>query len=504
MKPPAVETPAAAPAPLLRLRGAAKAFAGVPALRRADLEVRAGEVHALVGENGAGKSTLLRVVTGAHAADAGELELAGQRVRFAGPRQALRAGVAAIYQELSLVPDLSVRANLFLGREPGRGGLVDTSRERRLAAAALARLGADIDPEQRLGELPVAGRQLVEIARALLREARLLILDEPTAALTPREADALLGILDDLRGRGIAVLFVSHRLDEVLRIADRVTVMRDGATLGTWPARALTRAALIELMVGRPLDQEYPRRRGAPGAPRLEARGLRGGRVRGVSFAVHGGEVLGVAGLAGAGRTDLARLVFGAERVAGGELRLDGRPAAIRSPRDAIRQGVCLLTEDRQGEGLALDLPARDNFALPNLARWSRGGWIDRRAEALAFARQTAALGIRLASPRQPARQLSGGNQQKLLVARWLESDARVLIFDEPTRGIDVGARHDIYRLIDRLAAQGKAIVMISSDLPEVLGMSDRILVMREGRVAGELPDAAAATQEQVMALAAT
>lgn len=488
--------------PVLRVRGAAKAFAGVPALRAADLEVRAGEVHALVGENGAGKSTLLKIVTGAHAPDAGAVELAGRPVRFAGPLAARRAGIAAIYQEFSLVPALTVRENLFLGAEPRRGPWTDTAAERERARAALARLGAAIDPEAVVRDLDVARQQLVEIARALLGEARLLILDEPTAALTPRESDALLALLGELRGRGAAILFVSHRLDEVARIADRITVLRDGETLGTWAAADLDRERLIEKMVGRPLDQEFPKAAAPRGEPLLEVRGLRGGRVRGVSFAVRAGEVLGIAGLAGAGRTDVARLIFGADPREAGEILLAGRPVDIRSPADAIRHGVCLLTEDRKGQGLALGLPARDNFALPNLRRWTRGGAIDGRAESAAFARHVAALRIRLAGPEQPARELSGGNQQKLLVARWLERDARVVVFDEPTRGIDVGAKREMYLLINELAARGKAVVMISSELPEILGMSDRVLVMRGGRVTGEIADARTATQEQVMALA--
>jgi ABC-type sugar transport system ATPase subunit len=489
-------------ATVLRLSGLAKAFPGVQALREASLDVRSGEVHALVGENGAGKSTLLKIVTGAHAADRGLIELDGAARRFAGPRDARRRGVAAIYQELSLVPALSARANLFLGVEPRRGPWLDEATERREAAAALDRVGAACAPDTPVRNLSVAAQQLVEIARALRSEVRLLILDEPTAALTPRESERLLALLGELRARGLAILFVSHRLDEVLRIADRVTVMRDGATLGTWAVGELTRQTLIERMVGRPLGREYPKVAAAPGAPRLEVRDLRGGAVRGVSFTVRAGEVLGIAGLAGAGRTETARLIFGADRRVGGTILVDGEPVDVRSPRDAVRHGICLLTEDRKGQGLVPGLSASDNFALPNLARWSRHGWIDGARETAAFLRHVEALNIRIASPRQRAGELSGGNQQKLLVARWLESDSRVLIFDEPTRGIDVGARHEMYLLINALAARGKAIVMISSDLPEVLGMSDRLVVMHAGRISGEIADAAGATQARVMELA--
>jgi len=368
----------------------------------------------------------------------------------------------------------------------------------------LARLGLEVDPETRVSELQLARQQLVEIARALLVEARLLIMDEPTAALAPREVERLFGVLRELRAEGLGVVFVSHRLDEVLEIADRIEVLRDGRSLGTRPAAALERNELIELMVGRPLDQEYPQRRGeaAFGEVVLDVEGLSGGPVRDVSFEVRAGEVLGIAGLAGAGRTELARLVFGADPASAGSIRVDGRPLRVTGPQGAIEGGVALLTEDRKHQGLVLGLSARDNFALANLGRWSRRGWLDRRAEAAAFERHVQRLDIRLADHEQPAGTLSGGNQQKLLIARWLEHDARVLIFDEPTRGIDVGARHEIYLLLHELCARGKAIVMISSELPEVLGMSDRVLVMHGGRVVGAVAEPRSASQEEVLALA--
>ncbi len=488
--------------PILRIAGVTKSFPGVQAIRAASLEVYPGEVHALVGENGAGKSTLIKVVTGAHHPDQGRLEVAGQPVRMRTPGDAFRAGIAAIYQEFNLVPALTARENLFLGRERTRSHLCDTRSERRRAREIFARLGARFDPEVLVRDLTVAQQQLVEIARALLADARILIMDEPTAALTPREVDALFAILGELRRRAIGVLFISHRLNEVFRLADRVTIMRDGVTLGTWPVAELTREQLIERMVGRPLDQEFPKARVRPGAERLRVENLRGGRVPGASFTVRAGEIVGIAGLVGAGRTELARLIFGADRPRGGRIWLDGEPVTIHSPGDAIRQGVCLLTEDRQAHGLILGLSARENFALPNLARWSRWGWISQREESRAFLRYVESLKIRVAGPEQAARHLSGGNQQKLLVARWLESDSRVLIFDEPTRGIDVGAKHEMYLLLGELAARGKAVIVISSELPEILGMSDRILVMRDGVITGEIAQAATATQEQVLELA--
>jgi ribose transport system ATP-binding protein len=526
--------------PLLRVVGLDKAFPGVQAVRAADLEVRAGEVHALVGENGAGKSTLIKVITGAHAPDGGSLWLDGVRFCAAHPLAAARAGIAVIYQEFNLVPGLTVRDNLFLGRDVHRAGIIRTRIEAERAAEIFHRLGAAIDPEALCGGLDLARQQLVEIARALLTDARLLIMDEPTAALTEREAEVLFGALADLRHRGIGMLFISHRLDDIFRVADRVTVMRDGATLGTWPRQELTRARLIELMVGRSLDRKYSRAgiraedradawlttgadaradarvavkgaaddhaRGeqdmATGPPLLAVQDLNGARVRGASFEVRRGEILGFAGLVGAGRTELARLVFGADRPRSGRILLNGRSVRFRSPRDAIDYGVCLLTEDRKAEGLVLGLPARDNFALPNLGHWSFGGWIDTRRESAVFERYVKDLRIRLAAAAQPAGQLSGGNQQKLLLARWLECDSQVVIFDEPTRGIDVGAKVEIHHLIKELAAQGKAVILISSELPEILGLSHRILVMHEGRIVGEIVDTASATQQQILQMA--
>jgi len=348
----------------------------------------------------------------------------------------------------------------------------------------------------------VAQQQLVEIGRALRADARLLIMDEPTATLAPREVDRLFAILADLKNAGRGILFVTHRIDEIFRIADRVTIMRDGVTLGTWPVADLVRDRLIELMVGRPLDEEFPKARAVTEDVVLEVRDLWGGPVRGASLQVRRGEVVGIAGLVGSGRTELARLIFGADVAAGGTVLLNGSPVVIRSPRDAIEHGICLLTEDRKTQGLLLGLSAQENFALPNLDRWSRHGWIDVGTEREAFLHAVEGLRIRVTGPDQRAEHLSGGNQQKLLVARWLERHAQVVIFDEPTRGIDVGAKYEMYLLINELVAQGAAVVMISSELPEILGMSDRIIVMHDGRITGELPDASRATQEQVMELA--
>lgn len=487
---------------MLQMRGIEKAFPGVQAVSAGSLTLQAGEIHALVGENGAGKSTLIKILTGVHEADAGTAEMSGQPVRFGSPLEAQRAGIATIYQEFTLVPSLSVRANLCLGRERTRAGFIDEAHERDLATSTFERLGVSIDPESPVSSLNVAQQQLVEIARALAADARVLVMDEPTAALTPREVDHLFTTLRELAQRGIAILFISHRLDEVFEIASRITVMRDGATVGSWPTTELSKLRLIEHMVGRPLETEFPKIPAERGGVALEVRGLTGGPIRDLSFSVRGGEVLGIAGLVGAGRTDVARLVFGADRKVAGEIFLDGLRLRIDGPADAIRNGICLLTEDRKAQGLVLKASAKENFALPSLDMWSRMGFVEGNREAIRFQHYVDALDIRVASPDQPAEYLSGGNQQKLLVARWLETDSRVIIFDEPTRGIDVGAKYEMYLLINDLAAAGKAIVVISSELPEILGISDRILVMREGAITGEVNDVASASQESLMALA--
>ena len=487
---------------LLRVTAVRKAFPGVQAIADGCFDLRAGEIHALVGENGAGKSTLIKILTGVHQPDAGTLKVQGSPVRFASPIEAHRAGIAAIYQEFSLIPGLSISANLFLGRERTRGSLLRLGQERRRAAEVLMRLGSSLDPAGRVADLSVSEQQLVEIARALVAEARILIMDEPTAALTPREVRRLFGVLRELVSSGIGILFVSHRLDEVLEISDRITVMRDGLTVATRPTVELSRRTLIELMVGRPLEDEFPRGTATLGPVRLAIRNLSSSKVHDVSFDVRAGEILGIAGLMGAGRTELARLIFGADRRTSGQILLDGKPVDPINPRDAIRAGIGLLNEDRKGQGLVLCASATDNFALSNLPRWSRFGLLSLRGQALAFEKQVQALAIKVAGPEQRAETLSGGNQQKLLVARWLETDSQVIIFDEPTRGIDVGAKYEMYVIIRRLAAEGKAIILISSELPEILGMCDRVLVMKSGRLAGEIQNIATATQEQIMAMA--
>ncbi len=489
--------------PLLSMRGIAKSFPGVRALRDVDLDLHGGEVLALVGENGAGKSTLIKVLAGAHLPDAGSIHLHGHAVRLTSPLEARKAGIAVIYQEFNLAPSLTAIENIFLGREPACAGFVRRSEERRRAAELFTQLGVAVGLDVPCRELTVAQQQLVEIARALALEAHIVVMDEPTATLTPQEVERLFGIIRDLRTRGIGILYVSHRLEEVFAIADRVLVLRDGEAVACRSIGATTREELIRLMVGRRLEEEFPKRQVPIGPPRLVVRGLRCGRkVRGVSFTIRRGEVVGLTGLVGAGRTETARLIFGADRKEAGTIELDGRSLAICSPRDAIRAGIALLSEDRKGQGLVLTQSVRDNFALPNLQHFSFLGFVRRGAERQALARHIQELHIRLASPEQPVRHLSGGNQQKVVLAKWLERHCEVLLFDEPTRGIDVGAKVEIYRLINDLAAAGKAILLISSELPEVLGMSDRILVMHEGRLTGEITDVSRATQEDILRLA--
>lgn len=489
--------------PLLEVRGLTKSFPGVVALSEVDLRVQPGEVLALVGENGAGKSTLIKILGGVFAPDAGDIRLDQRSIRLASPSAAQQAGIGIIFQELNLVPSLSARENIFLGHEHGSSLWLSPARERREAAAVLERLGADIDPDCRCRELTIAQQQLVEIAKALVRQTRIMIMDEPSAALTPTETKRLFRIIDELKSRGIGVIYVSHRLDEVFRVADRVTVLRDGRHVATAPTAEFTRASLIEKMVGRALLTEFPRRAVTIGPPRLVVSGLtRQGAVRDVSFTIHRGEILALTGLVGAGRTETARLVFGADRADRGSIHLDGTPLRIRQPSDAIAAGICLLTEDRKSQGLHLGLTALHNFGLPNLRRFAPWGWIDGRRERDRFKQYVDQLRIRLRDPNQIVATLSGGNQQKVVLAKWLERHAEVILFDEPTRGIDVGAKHEIYLLMNQLAAQGKAILMISSELPEVLGMADRVLVMHAGRVTGEINDVTSATQEQILELA--
>ena len=492
-----------AAAKLLRMRGIHKRFPGAHALRGIDLTLHSGEVLALLGENGAGKSTLIKVLGGAHRPDSGTIEIGGEPVQIQSPTDAMRVGIGVIYQEFNLVPALSAWENIFLGRERTVSGFIRRGEERRRAQELFDRIGVRVPIDAPCGQLSVAQQQTVEIAKALSQEVRIIVMDEPSAALTPSEVARLFDIIRDLRSQGIGVIYISHRLDEIFEIADRVTVLRDGEHVGTEPVETLTRRRMIELMVGREIENEFPKQHHDIGQPRLVVRNLtRGDAVQDVSCEVRRGEVLGVTGLVGAGRTETARLIFGADRRDAGTVQLDGRPLDIRHPRQAIRAGICLLTEDRKAQGLVLRMSVRENFGLPNLPEFSRGGFVRFGAERKAFAGYVESLRIKIRNQEQLAKYLSGGNQQKVVLAKWLQRNAEVIIFDEPTRGVDVGAKYEIYLLINELAKAGKAVVMISSELLEVLGMSDRILVMHEGRVTGIIDDVASATQEQIMTMA--
>jgi ribose transport system ATP-binding protein len=489
--------------PLLEMRGISKRFPGVQALQDVYLEVHAGEVHALVGENGAGKSTLMRILGGIHQRDAGEIRLRGSPVEIPSPIHARQAGITIIHQELNQVPALSVAENIFLGREPRRGlGVVDYAEMYNRAGQLLRDLGLGIDPHRKAGSLTVAEQQLVEIAKALSVEADLLIMDEPTAALTVEETERLFRFIRDLRGRGVGIVYITHRLDEISRIADRVTVLRDGHRVGTYAIGDVTMDEIIRMMVGRRLTEKFPKEPVRAGPALLEVRGL---TLRGifadVSFTLHAGEILGIAGLVGSGKTHVAHALFGAVIADSGEILLEGRPLVIRSPQEAIAHGIGLVTEDRKRYGLVLSMDVRANITLPLLPGLQRAGIVQRTREDGLVQQAIEELDMAVASPQQLTRQLSGGTQQKVVVAKWLQTHAKVLLLAEPTRGIDIGAKVEMYRLMVDLARRGVSILMISSELPEILGMSDRILVMHEGRITGAFRRDEA-TQEAIMASA--
>ncbi|MER6429800.1 sugar ABC transporter ATP-binding protein [Streptomyces sp900105245] len=489
------------PDELLRIEGIRKAFPGVVALDSVDFDLRRGEVHVLLGENGAGKSTLIKMLSGAYTPDAGRILAGGEEVRINGAQDSERLGIATIYQEFNLVPDLTVAENIFLGRQPRRFGMIDRRRMETDAEVLLARVGVDVSPRTRVRELGIARLQMVEIAKALSLNARVLIMDEPTAVLTSEEVEKLFAIVRSLRADGVGVVFITHHLEEIAALGDRVTVIRDGRSVGQVPADT-AEDELVRLMVGRSIEQQYPRERAERGAALLTVEGLtRDGVFHDVSFEVRAGEVVGIAGLVGAGRTEVVRAVFGADPYDGGVVKVSGNRLRRHDVNAAMAAGVGLVPEDRKGQGLVLDASVEENLGLVTMRAATRAGLVDRKAQHGAAERIAGRLGVRMAGLGQHVRTLSGGNQQKVVIGKWLLADTKVLILDEPTRGIDVGAKVEIYQLINELTAAGTAVLMISSDLPEVLGMSDRVLVMAQGRIAGELA-ADEATQDAVMALA--
>jgi ribose transport system ATP-binding protein len=489
---------------LVEMTGISKSFPGVHALDDCRFELRPGEVHALVGENGAGKSTLMKVLSGIYKRDAGTIKVRGAEVEILSPRAAQDLGIAIIHQELNLMGHLTVAQNIFIGREPRRGFVLDDKALNRKAAELFEELHLNLDPTARVSRLAVAQQQMVEIAKALSFSSAVLIMDEPTAALTDTEIDELFRIIRHLRDQGKGVVHISHRLEELKQISDRITVMRDGRYIATVTTAEAEIQQIISMMVGRTVFEatpELPEKRDPTVV--LEVKGLnRGRQVRDVSFQLHRGEILGVAGLVGAGRTEVMRAIFAADRPESGTITIKGQPATVRSPSDAVQHGIAYLSEDRKRYGLALGMDVEVNTVLASLGRFAnRFGWVRTGATRKQALEQVKALAIKTPGISQRVKNLSGGNQQKVVIAKWLTADTDILIFDEPTRGIDVGAKSEIYRLLNDLAKQGKSIIMISSELPEILRMSHRILVMCEGRITGELTSAEA-TQEKIMTLA--
>jgi rhamnose transport system ATP-binding protein len=489
--------------PLLHVRGAVKRFGGVAALNGASLSLYAGEVHGLLGENGAGKSTLLKTLAGVHRLDSGEVVLDGKPFVQGSTRGSLAQGLAVIYQEPSLFPDLTLAENVFVGRQPTRNGRVDWATMRERTSALFAELGVQLDPGRRAAGLSIADQQMVEIVKALSTEARVIVMDEPTAALSATEAQRLLDVAGRLRDRGAAVVFVSHRLDEVFALCDRITVMRDGATVAEALVPDTTPGDAVRLMVGRELTELFPKVPAEVGPVVLDVRGLhRTGAFRDVSFTVRAGEIVALAGLVGSGRTEVVRAVFGIDRYDAGQVILAGTPLRGGDPRSAVERGVALVPEDRRQQGLFMPASVARNSAVVVLGKLRRRGLIRAARERELAATWAKRLQLKHASLDQPVERLSGGNQQKVVLAKWLATEPRLLVVDEPTRGIDVGTKAEVHRLLSEQAAKGLAVLMVSSELPEVLGMADRVLVMREGDLVASF-DRAEATQERVM-LAAT
>jgi ribose transport system ATP-binding protein len=489
---------------ILEMQNVTKDFPGVRALENVSLQLRKGEVHALVGENGAGKSTLMRILFGVHQKDSGNIMLRGEEVSILNPSHAQRLGISMVHQELNLVPQMNAAQNIALGHETTHAGaILDWPAVYGMCRENLAKLGAeDINSKVPVRKLSVAHRQLVEIAKALSWNAEIIVMDEPTSSLTESEAEELFSRIKSLRDRGVSVIFISHHIDEIFRIADRVTVLRDGKNVATREISDVDSDSLIHMMVGRAVNTLFEKEQSHKGGESLRVEGLeRRGVLHDIHFTAYKGEILGIAGLVGSGRTELVRAIFGADPIDAGEIYIEGKRVRIKSPQDAINNGISLLTEDRKGQGMVLLMPVKDNIVLASMEKVSRGLILNLAKMRELAAKYVSDLNIRTPSVDRAVKYLSGGNQQKVIVAKWLCKNSSIFIFDEPTRGIDVGAKVEVHRLMNHLAQQGASILMISSELPEILGMSDRILVMREGRIVGEL-DRDAATQETIMAYA--
>ena len=489
---------------ILKMQGIQKYFSGVHALKGVDFELRAGEVHALMGENGAGKSTLIKVLCGIHKRDGGSVELFGEEVNFNNIAESQAAGISVIHQELNMMGHLTVAQNMFIGREFKQGIFINDKKMEQEAQILFDKMGVKIDPSTKLGDLTVGKQQMVEIAKAVSRECKLLVLDEPTAALTLPEVEELFKIMNDLRDKGIGMIYISHRMDEINRISDRVTVMRDGEYVGTVNTAEVTKDDIVKMMVGRVImgDQKAASSVPADAPVILEVKHLNAGKeVKDVSFQLRKGEILGFAGLMGAGRTEVARALYGADLKQTGEIFINGKKVHIKTPEQAVKCGICYLSEDRKRYGLMLDKSVTENTTIASVDDFIHAGLINDGAMRNSSSDFNTKLRTKTPSMEQLLKNLSGGNQQKVIIARWLMKNADIFIFDEPTRGIDVGAKSEIYNLMDELVNQGKSIIMISSELPEVLRMSDRIMVMCEGRKTGEL-DISEANQENIMHLA--
>ncbi len=490
--------------PMLEMRNISKRYPGVRALDNVSLSVGKAEIHALLGENGAGKSTMMKILAGAQSGDEGEILIDGSTVTIDSPQKAMDLGISIIYQEFNLVPYLSAGENIFLGREPRAKvpGFVDFKTLYSVSQQVIDKLGVKMDARAPVNTLSIAQQQMVEIAKATSKSSKIIVMDEPSATLTDHELKALFALMRQLKAEGVSIVYISHRLEEVFEVCDRATIMRDGHWVATKDVKDLTRDEIIKLMVGRELKDAIPKVAADQGSVALKVTGLnRTGVLHDINFEVRKGEVLGIAGLVGAGRTETARAIFGADPIDSGTIEVNGKAVKINTPQDAIANGIGLVTEDRKQQGLILGMAVRENTTLANLSAISSLGFIRQKDEKGISEKYRGDLAIKTPSIEQTVQNLSGGNQQKVVLAKWLFTGSKVLIFDEPTRGIDVGAKSEIYKLMNELAAQGVAIIMISSELPEVMGMSDRILVMHEGRITGEL-NRADATQEKIMHLA--
>lgn len=473
---------------LVDLEGIRKSYYGVEVLHSVDFHLRPGTVHALMGENGAGKSTLVKIIAGIHRADAGVTKIDGQAVDIVSPFKARELGVAMIHQELSPVNEMSVAENIFLGREPSHGGFVDYRQLYKQTGKLLDTLNIDISPKAKMKNLRVADQQMIEIAKAVSQNARIVIMDEPTSAITDNEVDSLFRMIEDMKSKGVGIIYISHKMDEIFRICDEITVLRDGTNVNTWLSSEVDNDTLIRSMVGRDLTAQFPKLEVTLGEPVLEVKNLtRKGEYEDVSFTLHRGEILGFVGLVGAGRTELMHSIFGITRPDSGEILLNGKPVAFKRPRDAIKSGIAYVTEDRKGEGLVLPMSVRHNTTLASLTDYVQAGLLQDGKEGNVVKDQIGSLGIKVTSPRQLVKNLSGGNQQKVVLAKWMLTKPHIIIFDEPTRGIDVGAKAEIYKIMCNYVAEGNAVIMISSEMPEAMGMSDRIIVLSNHKYSGEL-----------------